>query len=167
MRQIEGLLESYLFRARWLLAPMYMGLALVILLVNIKFIRLFYEFCLNVFSGTANQLVVGVLTLIDVVMLANLLIIFLFAGYENFVSKFSSANEQDRPAWMGHVGFADLKIKLAGSIVAISAIELLKAFMELDDYTDRQLAWKLGLHGVFVVSGVLFAVMDRLNRKGH
>ena len=95
-------------------------------------------------------------------MVANLLIIIVFAGYENFVSRIDTGDHEDRPSWMGHVGFAELKMKLIGSIVAISGIELLKAFMHVESMSNEQLAWKVGIHMTFVLSGVLFAVMDRI-----
>jgi uncharacterized protein (TIGR00645 family) len=98
-------------------------------------------------------------------MVANLLIIIVFAGYENFVSRINTGDHEDRPTWMGHVGFAELKMKLIGSIVAISGIELLKAFMHVEHMTNEQLAWKVGIHMTFVVSGVLFAVMDRITAE--
>src|SRR5262247_2533333 len=101
-------------------------------------------------------------------LIAALLLIIGFSGYENFVSKIGTGEHEDRPAWMGRVGFSDLKIKLMGAIVAISAVELLKAFINVDDLTWQQLAWKVGIHITFVVSGVLFAITDRLteNRGG-
>ncbi|MFC1748677.1 YqhA family protein, partial [Pseudomonadota bacterium] len=101
-------------------------------------------------------------TMVDVVLLSNLLMIIIFAGYENFVSKIDTGDSEDRPSWMGKVGFSDLKMKLIGSIVAISGIELLKIFVNSEQFTNEQLAWKIGLHMSFVVSGVLFALMDRL-----
>ena len=104
----------------------------------------------------------AVLSLVDLVLVANLLIIIIFAGYENFVSKINVGNHEDRPDWMGHVDFADLKMKLIGSIIAISGIELLKAFMAAGAYTNEQMAWKVGIHLTFVVTGVMFAVTDRL-----
>ena len=98
----------------------------------------------------------------------NLLIIIIFSGYENFVSKMEDLHgHMDRPDWMGQIGFTDLKIKLIGSIVAISGIELLKGFMAVSDLTDRDLMWMVGIHLTFVVSGVLYAIMDKLSHKGH
>lgn len=120
-----------------------------------------------VVTGSGGDVMVGVLTLVDVALVANLLLIIVFAGYENFVSKINTGDSEDRPDWMGHVSFSDLKIKVIGSIVAISGIELLKAFVDVDAYTNEQLAWKVGLHMAFVVSGVLFAIMDRLSSKNH
>jgi len=108
-------------------------------------------------------------TLVDVALVANLLLIIIFAGYENFVSKINTGDSEDRPDWMGHVSFSDLKLKVIGSIVAISGIELLKAFVNIEAYTNQQLGWKVGLHMAFVVSGVMFALMDKLTsgKPGH
>ncbi len=102
------------------------------------------------------------LTLVDTALIGSLLLIIAFSGYENFVSKIGIGEHEDRPAWMGKVSFSDLKIKLIGAIVAISAVELLKAFINIDEFTNTQLAWKVGIHLTFVTSGVLFAISDRI-----
>lgn len=167
IKSIEHGLETFMFNSRWLLAPFYIGLVLAIGILLIKFIKEFISFAPTVFTAEGSEIIIGVLTLIDVVMIANLLIIIVFAGYENFVSKINTSENEDRPSWMGHVGFSDLKMKLIGSIVAISGIELLKAFMHVASYSNEQLAWKVGIHMTFVVSGVLYAVMDKLGSKDH
>lgn len=164
MQQTEHFLERFIFASRWLLAPFYVGLVGAIALLLFKFVKEFAELLPMIVSGEGGQMMAGVLTLVDVALVANLLIIIIFAGYENFVSKIDTGNNIDRPDWMGHVSFADLKLKVIGSIVAISGIELLKAFVNVEAYTNDQLAWKVGLHMAFVVSGVLFAVMDRLTK---
>ncbi|MBU0501421.1 MAG: TIGR00645 family protein [Gammaproteobacteria bacterium] len=165
MKKIEHFLERFIFASRWLLAPFYLGLVGAIALLLLKFAKEFFNLLPVVISGEGTQVMVGVLTLVDVALVANLLIIIVFAGYENFVSKINTGNHEDRPDWMGHVSFSDLKIKVIGSIVAISGIELLKAFVNIEAYTNEQLAWKVGLHMAFVVSGVLFALMDRLTKS--
>ena len=168
MKQLEHTLESLIFGSRWLLAPFYLGLVLTLGLLLVKFAKEFIHFVPLVFTGEGTEIIIGILSLVDVVMVANLIIIIVFAGYENFVSRIDTANHEDRPSWMGHVGFAELKMKLIGSIVAISGIELLKAFMHVESLSNEQLAWKVGIHMTFVVSGVLFAVMDRIaaGKKG-
>lgn len=165
MPKIEHTLERFIFASRWLLAPFYVGLVGAIALLLFKFVKEFINLLPVVLTGEGSQVMAGVLTLVDVALVANLLIIIIFAGYENFVSKIDTGDHVDRPDWMGHVSFTDLKIKVIGSIVAISGIELLKAFVSVEAYTNEQLAWKVGLHMAFVVSGVLFAVMDRLTRS--
>jgi len=169
MKRIENSLEVLIFGSRWLLAPLYLGLVLALGLLLVKFVKEFLHFVPMVFNADGGEVIIGLLSLIDVVMVGNLIIIIVFAGYENFVSRMDLDNHEDRPSWMGHVGFAELKMKLIGSIVAISGIELLKAFMHVASMTNEQLAWKVGIHMTFVISGVLFAVMDRIasGKKGH
>jgi len=162
MKSMEHFLERLMFASRWLLAPFYIGLVGAIAILLAKFVKEFVALLPQVLTLEGGQVMVGVLTLVDVALVANLLLIIVFAGYENFVSKINTGDSEDRPEWMGHVTFSDLKIKLIGSIVAISGIELLKAFVNIDSHSNQQIAWKIALHMTFVLSGVLFAVMDRL-----
>lgn len=162
MRKVEHFIEVIIFNSRWLLVPFYLGLVLSIALLLVKFVKEFISFVPVAISGTGSEVIISILTLIDVVMIANLLLIIIFAGYENFVSKIDTGDSEDRPNWMGHVTFSDLKMKLIGSIIAISAIELLKAFLSIDKYTNTELAWQVGIHMTFVVSALLFAVTDWL-----
>lgn len=165
MKKLEVSLESLLFRSRWLLAPFFFGLLGAIVAMVIKFGKQFASLLVVLFSGADHDVIISVLALIDSALIASLLLIIAFSGYENFVSKIGAGEHEDRPAWMGKVGFSDLKIKLMGAIVAISAVELLKAFINSEQLTNRQLAWKAGIHLTFVVSGVLFAVTDRITEK--
>jgi len=163
MQQLEHFLERFIFASRWLLAPFYLGLvgAIMVLLwyFGVEFLHL-----ISVLMRGGGSVVVGVLSLVDLVLVANLLIIIIiFAGYENFVSKIDTGGHEDRPDWMGHVDFAGLKMKLIGSIIAISGIDLLKAFVAVgDNISNEQLAWKVGIHVTFVFSGLMFAIMDWL-----
>lgn len=171
MASIEKNLEKLVFNSRWLLAPFYLGLLGAILLLLITFAKEFIHILTHVTTASEGEMVVGILSLIDMALIGNLLLIIIFSGYENFVSKIDTADHVDRPDWMGHVGFSDLKMKVIGSIVAISAIELLKSFMhitaaELTPADNVELAWKVGIHLTFVLSGVLFALMDWLSDKG-
>lgn len=171
MNSLERLLEVLIFNSRWLLAPFYLGLVAGILILLIKFSQEFFHLIPNVLSGPDSEIVLAILTLVDMSLVANLLIIIVFSGYENFVSKIDTAGHEDRPDWMGKVDFSGLKIKVIASIVAISAIELLKAFVNVgnlgtpgEDWRwtveDKALAWKVGIHFLLVISGVLFAIMD-------
>jgi len=162
---IENILERLLFGSRWMLAPLYIGLVLSIGLLLVKFAKEFYLLAGGIMAAGGDEVIIGILSLIDITLIANLLIIIVYAGYENFVSKLHTGDHVDRPDWMGQVDFSDLKIKVIGSIAAISAIELLKAFMHSAGLTNTQLGWKVGIHLTFVASGVLFALMDRLNPK--
>ncbi len=167
MKRVEAALENLIFNSRWLLAPFYLGLVLSLGLLLVMFGREFIHFASLAFSGAENDVIIGVLSLIDVVMVANLLIIIVFAGYENFVSQIETGDSVDRPSWMGHVGFSELKMKLIGSIVAISGIELLRTFMnmnleQISAPYNHLLGWKVGIHLTFVVTGVLFALGDKI-----
>jgi uncharacterized protein (TIGR00645 family) len=162
MSRVEAALESLVFRSRWLLAPFFVGLILAIIALLVKFLKQLWALAIGVFSLSSEDMIINILTLVDSALIAALLLIIGFSGYENFVSKIGTGDHEDRPAWMGKVGFSDLKIKLIGAIVAISAVELLKAFINLDEFTWYQLSWKVGIHVTFVVSGVLFAITDRI-----
>jgi uncharacterized protein (TIGR00645 family) len=113
-----------------------------------------------------QEITLKILELLDVVLLGNLIIIVIFAGYENFVSKINVATDSvDRPHWMGRVDYSGLKIKLIGSLVAISVIELLKDFMMEGEYDNNHQMWRIVIHITFVISGVLFALMDFIADK--
>jgi uncharacterized protein (TIGR00645 family) len=163
MKTIESALESWVFRSRWLLAPFFIGLLLALVARLLKFVKSLGTLAVEMFTLSTDQMIISILTLVDSALIAALLLIIGFSGYENFVSKIGVGEHEDRPAWMGKVGFSDLKIKLMGAIVAISAVELLKAFINVDESSPWQpLAWKVGIHVTFVVSGVLFAITDRI-----
>lgn len=168
MKQIESSFEHILFASRWLLAPVYFGLVLALVLLLVKFGKEVWRLYAEIWTASGADVIIGVLTLVDISLIMGLLVIIMFSGYENFVSKMDDLHSHtDRPDWMGQIGFADLKIKLIGSIVAISGVELLKSFMNVDNVSDRHLAWMIGIHLTFVVSGLLYAVMDRISGGGH
>ena len=156
----ERKFETLFFKLRWLLAPFFFGLIFAIFALLIKFLKEMYSLYANLFSASSYQMMITILTLVDVSLLASLILIIAFSGYENFVSKFDIGEHVDRPAWMGKVGFSDLKIKLIGAIVAISAVELLKAYINTGDFTEEQLFWKVIIHMTFVISGLVFALTD-------
>ncbi|APR05598.1 TIGR00645 family protein [Thauera chlorobenzoica] len=168
MKRLESAFEHVLFASRWLMAPVYFGLVLAMLLLLVKFGKEIVHLFASILTASGGELIIGVLSLVDIALIMNLLIIIMFSGYENFVSKMEDLHShRDRPDWMGHIGFSDLKLKLIGSIVAISGIELLKAFMNVANLGDKHLGWMVGIHLTFVVSGLLYAAMDRLASKGH
>jgi len=165
--QIEHASERFLFASRWLLAPFYIGLVVALVVILVKFFQELWHIVEHIIDIDGEGLILGILALLDLTLLANLVLIVIFAGYENFVSKIASArNAEDRPSWMGHVDFSGLKMKLIGSIVAISAIGLLQDYFTYDSKSDASVQfWRIMLHLTFVVSGLLFAVMDWLGEK--
>jgi len=164
---VEGAFERIVFAARWLLAPFYIGMIVALGVLLIKFIGELWHVVLPKEDLTASEVVLAVLSLVDLSLIANLLIIVIFAGYENFVSQIDVAKDHpDRPSWMGKVDFGGLKMKVIGSLVAISSIELLKDFIEsAHGETPNNLKWRIFIHLVFLLSGVMFALMDWISAK--
>lgn len=166
---IETRFERGLFASRWLMAPMYLGLIVSLAMLVVVFTRELIHYAPQAFTMTSEQVILVVLTLIDLSLAGNLLLIVLFSGYENFVSKLDIDDTADRPPWMGTVDFSGLKMKLIASIVAISGIHLLKRFMEIGETGEPldqpQLMWLVIIHLTFVVSGVLLALMDWLTAQ--
>jgi uncharacterized protein (TIGR00645 family) len=164
----EQFLENAIFASRWLLAPFYLGLALSIVVVLFTFMAEFFHLATHAFTATESDVILGVLALVDLALMGSLLIIVIFSGYENFVSKIDHSGHRDWPEWMGTIDFSALKLKLLSSIVAISAIHLLKSFMALKTITpemEKSLFWLVIIHLVFVVSSVLLALSDRIAGK--
>ncbi|RFD20827.1 TIGR00645 family protein [Komagataeibacter melaceti] len=159
---LEGGLERLFFRARWICAPLYFGLTAGLLVILVKFLQTAWVLVRDSYTLEFDDVFVGILDMIDLVLLANLLLIVMFAGYENFVSKLDVRNHRDFPDWIGHVTFGDIKIKLMASIVAMSAIHVLADFIRVNEISSRTLGWSVGIHLAFVVSGLLLALMDRM-----
>lgn len=170
---LERNFENTLFASRWLMAPMYFGLIVTLAMLAFVFLRELWHYMPKVLEMTAEQTILMGLTLIDLTLAANLLLIVMFSGYENFVSKIEVEDGKDRPDWMGKVDFSGLKMKLIASIVAISGIHLLKQFMEIgvasaaERVTSGELMWLVIIHLTFVTSGVLMAVMDYLVARSY
>lgn len=164
--KVENFIEVLLFSGRWLLAPLYIGLLFGLVVLVLKFGQAFWHMVEQIGSSTMQETTLAILEILDIALLGNLILIVIFSGYENFVSKITVAEgAEDRPSWMGKVDFSGLKIKLIGSLVAISVIQLLAIFLEPDDMDTDHLFWMIMIHLTFVVSGVLFAVMDFISDK--
>ena len=163
---LENTLESSMFASRWFMAPVYVVLSFSLAVIMLKVIQEFIHNIPTFYAMDIRNLLLFVLHIIDMALIGNLVLMILFAGYENFVSKIGAAEgSEDKPSWMGKVDFSGLKLKLIGSIVAISGINLLEAFMSLKDHTDREIKWQVIIHIVFVSSGVLLALMDYIASK--
>jgi uncharacterized protein (TIGR00645 family) len=160
LQKIETVIERGLFASRWLMAPIYVGLAAALLVLLISFMQELLHLFQNISTLTQSDVILGILSLIDLSLAGNLLLIVIFSGYENFVSKMDTGKHEDQPEWKGTVDFSSLKLKLIASIVAISGIHLLKMFMGTDKVSETQLKWMVIIHVVFVISGVLLALMD-------
>jgi uncharacterized protein (TIGR00645 family) len=163
----ENFVENIIYSSRWILTPIYLGLVIVLVIIMIKFLQILIGFIPETLNMNFEDIAVAVLDLLDLSLLGNLLLLFTFSGYENFVSKINPAEEhEDRPSWMGHLDFSSLKIKMIGSIIAISLIELLKDFLHSTDGLDPNIEfWRIFLHIIFLISGVLFALMNYISNK--
>jgi uncharacterized protein (TIGR00645 family) len=163
---IERALESSLFATRWLLAPIYLGLSLALLALGVKFFQELFHLLPHIFETPESDVILVVLTLVDLSLVAGLLIMVMFSSYENFVSRIDGASkEQHGLGWMGKLDAGGLKLKVATSIVAISSIHLLKAFMNAPDTPKDELMWYAIIHIVFVVSALLLWITERFAQK--
>lgn len=165
---LETFVERLLFASRWLLVPMYLGLALVLMALAVSFgIEAIHMLAAMLTTGEGD-IILATLGLIDIVLVSNLVVMVILSGYENFVSTIDVAREdKDAPGWMGKVDAGTLKIKVAASIVAISSIHLLKAFMNIKDYPNDKLIALVGIHMTFVVSALLLAWIDKIAFAAH
>ena len=163
---LEDFLERLIFASSWLLAPIYIVLCLSLLFITVKVIQETVNSLPVMLLQDVKGIMLFVLHIVDLVLVGNLVLMIIFAGYENFVSKIHVAEEsEDRPTWMGTVDFSELKLKLVASIVTISGINLLAAFMDLSQITDREIFWMVVVHLIFILSGVLLALMDLVTSK--
>lgn len=163
---IERILERFIFASRWLLAPFYVLLVIALGGLLIKALQETVHFIAHVWVASESEVILGVLALVDLTFTGSLIVIVIFSGYENFVSRIEAAEHGDWPEWMSKIDFVGLKLKLISSIVAISAIQVLKAFMNLKSISDRDLFWHVVIHVVFVVSGLLMALSEKWS-DGH
>ena len=163
----ERLIENFLFASRWLLAPFFMALVVALAVLLFKALQELWHFVTHAFTATESEVILAVLALIDLTLTGSLILIVIFSGYENFVSKIQHSDHEDWPEWMSKIDFSGLKLKLLSSIVAISAIQVLKAFMNVKNMSDRDLLWYAAIHMVFVISGLFMAWTDRISGEAH
>ncbi|WP_353738340.1 TIGR00645 family protein [Porticoccus sp. W117] len=161
---MERLIEGLLYRARWLLAPIYLGLSLAVVALGVKFFMELYHLLVeSPFISEASMILI-VLSLIDIAMVGGLIVMVMMSGYENFVSQLDVEEDGDKPNWLGKLDTSSLKAKIAASIVAISSIHLLKKFMGLEKIEHYDLMWYVIIHLTFVVSAFAMGFLDRLKK---
>jgi uncharacterized protein (TIGR00645 family) len=165
MRAIEKLIERIIVASRWVMAPFYLGLVLVTIVVFFKFAQELVHFVGHASTLSEEETVTGALGVVDLALLGSLILIVIFSGYENFVSKIDGTGHDTWPEWMTKVDFTGLKLKLLGSIVLISGIQVLKAFMSIEKLSDRELFWLVTVHMIFVLSSALLAFTDWLQSR--
>src|SRR6516165_10747989 len=144
-QRIQRNLSRAMFAARWIMAPIYVGLLVALVLVVVKFVQKLVQAIPGFLALPINEAIILVLTLVDLSLVANLVVIVIFAGWENFVGRLLVSQGEDKPAWLAGVDFASLKLRLIGSVVAIGAIYILETFVHIDEVTSREAAWQLGI----------------------
>ena len=165
-QRVQRNLSRGMFAARWIMAPLYLGLLVALILVVVKFVQKLVEAIPGFLTLSSNDAIFLVLTLIDLSQVANLVVIVIFAGWESFVGRLLGSQSNDGPVWLGGLDFATVKLRLIGSIVAIAAIQILETFVHIDEVKIQDAAWQLAiLLGIGLV-GVLLALADKLS-EGH
>lgn len=177
MNKLEAFIERLLFASRWLLAPLYLGMSIVLLALVYIFFKEVYHIFSILDSITDTDVIVLVLTLVDILLVGGLVIMVMFSGYENFVSRIDLKSEHDKPAWLGQIDAGTLKLKVSASIVAISAVLLLRKYVEVEEIlkrlpadaslTSNPLFWYTIMHLVFVISALMLAFVDKISFSSH
>jgi uncharacterized protein (TIGR00645 family) len=166
-KRIELLIQSVLFASRWFLAPFYVALTFCMVVLLIKAGQHSLHLIHGALNAEESSVVLDTLGLIDLTLTSSLVVLVIFSGFENFVSQVKPDGDSNRPLWLTQIDFGGLKLKLMSSIVAISAIQTLRIYMDLERASDRDLAWSVGVHLTFVLSALLLALSDRISGGGH
>lgn len=161
---MEKQLERLMYATRWLLAPLYLGLSLALLALGIKFFQELFHILPKLFEIAESEVVLVILSLVDLSLVGGLIVMVMFSGYENFVSKMDIGEETEKLSWLGKMDSAGLKNKVAVSIVAISSIHLLKIFMDATHIDNTKLMWFVIIHMTFVVSAFIMGMLDKYTR---
>ncbi len=156
---IERLLENTMYASRWLLAPVYVGLSLALVALSIKFFQEILHVLPNIFSIAEADLILTLLSLVDMALVGGLLVMVMFSGYENFVSQLDITEGKEKLSWLGKMDATSLKNKVAASIVAISSIHLLRVFMDAKNVPDNKLMWYVIIHLTFVLSAFVMGYL--------
>lgn len=164
---MEQLVERTLYASRWLLAPIYIGLSLALLALAIKFFQEVFHVLPHVLDLSESDLILGLLSMIDMGLVGGLIVMVMLSGYENFVSALSLSHDTEKLNWLGKMDAGSLKNKVAASIVAISSIHLLRVFMDVKATPNDKLMWYVLIHLTFVFSALVMAWIDRMHRDAH
>lgn len=166
-KSLERVIERLIFASRWVLAPFFLVLGLALVGLLAKTIQHMVHFALHFVDMDESNVILNVLSLVDLTLTGSLVVIVIFSGYENFVSRIDASEHPDWPEWMSRIDFTGLKQKLMSSLVAISGIQLLRIFMELKDISDRDVTWTVVIHFTFVLSCLFLALTDRMSPAKH
>ncbi len=161
MDRMESVIEKVLYYSRWLLVPMYMGLAALLLILTVTFVVELTHLIPRLLELSEKDVILASLSLIDLALVGSLVVMVVISGYENFVSRIDLAEHDEKLDWVGKLDAGTLKLKVASSIVAISSVHLLKAFMNVQETPSEKLLWLVIIHMTFVISALLMAVIER------
>ncbi|HEY8330384.1 MAG TPA: TIGR00645 family protein [Pseudomonas sp.] len=161
---MERFIENTMYAARWLLAPIYLGLSLALLALALKFFQEIFHVLPHVFELAEAELILVLLSMIDMALVGGLLVMVMISGYENFVSQLDIDEGKEKLEWLGKMDSGSLKLKVAASIVAISSIHLLRMFMDAQKIPNDKLLWYVVIHMTFVVSAFAMAYVDKLTK---
>ncbi|MCQ0523156.1 TIGR00645 family protein [Klebsiella pneumoniae] len=164
---MERFLENAMYASRWLLAPVYFGLSLGLIALTIKFFQEIFHILPHIFSVSESDMILTLLSLVDMTLVGGLLVMVMFSGYENFVSQLDINEGKEKLSWLGKMDATSLKNKVAASIVAISSIHLLRVFMDAKNVSDNKLMWYVIIHLTFVLSAFVMGYLDRLTKVKH
>jgi len=162
MNQIIKPMEFFIFWSRWLQAPLYLGLIIAQGVYVYQFMHELAILVTKAGSLSENEVMLIVLGLIDVVMIANLLIMVIIGGYETFVSRLDLEGHPDQPEWLSHVNAGVLKVKLAVALISISSIHLLRTFINASQVEDRVIVAQIVIHVSFLISAIAIAYTDKI-----
>ncbi|WP_445395445.1 TIGR00645 family protein [Zobellella sp. An-6] len=162
---MERLIEKLMYSSRWIMAPIYLGLSLVLVALGIKFFQEILHILPNILAMKEVDLILVTLSLIDIALVGGLIVMVMFSGYENFVSRLDVEESDDKLGWLGKLDAGSLKNKVAASIVAISSIHLLKIFMNTENIPNDKLKWYLLIHITFVLSAFAMGYLDKITRS--
>jgi len=165
--RLERAIEKLLFSSRWILAPIYIGMSLALFALGVKFFQEVFHVLGHIWAMKESEVVLTILALVDLVLVASLVVMVMFSGYENFVSRIDIDDDAEKLGWLGKLDAGTLKLKVAASIVAISSIHLLRAFMNAPQISNDKLMWYVIIHLTFVVSAVMMGVLDKLSFAVH
>ena len=168
MQRLAHVVEAIIFNSRWLIAPFLLGLVVGLVALVVKFLGKLFEFIIQSPITPSDEVMVGILRLVDLTLVASLIVIVICSTYDNFLTHIDSAKHPDLPMGLRKIGFAGLKQKLFGSIAAIAAVNVLEWFMDIERQADNtKLAWVVGILLAFAVSMLILAVADWLNDRAE
>jgi uncharacterized protein (TIGR00645 family) len=163
MKKAVQAMEAFIFWSRWLQAPLYIGLIAAQGVYVYQFMHELLHLVTKAGELSETEVMLIVLGLIDVVMIANLLIMVIIGGYETFVSRLDALEgHPDQPEWLSHVNAGVLKVKLAVALISISSIHLLRTFINAAQITDRVVVIQIAIHLAFLVSAIAIAWTDKI-----